>query len=332
MDTRYVTEKKFKEFLPDIVISYGGNIMSGIKDMLRKFCGQFEHWLIQEDGKVVDLFKSLTTIFECTPEEFFRKCNNYAGEESVNDMCYYNMIKSYADSVIYPDFEYSNVYAIKNVVERIPSGSVFHLSINSSIRITNFFRLHSGVKVYANIGTHGIDGCLSSFLGQAFINGGLSFLVTGDLAFFYDMNALAMDYVSNNVRILLLNNHGAEEFYYNQVWKNEASDLHTTARHNTDAESWAKTCGFRYLPVRDKEAFCQALPKFVAEGSEAPILMEVFTEMKTDSDVIYKFYDMSRPKDIRSEMIRKSKEIVKATVGQERAKRLAGLLKYKENK
>lgn len=325
MDTRYITEKKFKELLPDIVISYGGNIMSGIKDMLRKFCGKYEHWLIQEDGKVIDLFKSLTTIFECSPEEFFKKCNSYC--RTGNDLNYYNMIKKYADSVVYPDFEYSNVYAIKNVVERIPSGSVLHLSINNSIRITNFFKLNPDVKVYANIGTHGIDGCMSSFLGQALINENMSFLVIGDLAFFYDMNALAMDYVGNNVRILLLNNHGGEEFYYNQVWKNEASDLHTTARHNTDAKNWAETCGFLYMPVKDKKSFCHALPKFMESKSEHPILMEVFTEMRNDSDIIYSFYDLNRPKDFRSEIIRNGKDLIKSTIGQERALKLVNRFK-----
>lgn len=137
-DTRYVTEKKFGEYVPDIVISYGGNIMSGVKDMLRKYAGQYEHWLIQEDGSVVDLFKSITTIFECKPEYFFERCVNSVATGQKNDRIYHNAIKEYAESVIYPDFEYSNIWAIKNVVEKIPSGSILHLSINDAIRITNF--------------------------------------------------------------------------------------------------------------------------------------------------------------------------------------------------
>ena len=49
---------------------------------------------------------------------------------------------------------------------------------------------------YANIGTHGIDGCMSSFLGQASVRKELSFLVIGDLAFFYDMNVLRIRHIS----------------------------------------------------------------------------------------------------------------------------------------
>lgn len=326
-DTRYITEKKFAEFVPDIVISYGGNIMSGVKDMLRKYAGKYEHWLIQEDGTVVDLFKSITTIFECKAEYFFERCVKSVDDQQKNDLVYHNAIKKYAESVIYPDFVYSNVWAIKNVVERVPSGSILHLSINDAIRITNFFKLQDKVKVYANIGTHGIDGCMSSLLGQAAVTDELCFLVIGDLAFFYDMNALGINEIGSNVRILLLNNRGGEEFYYNQVWKNEASDLHTTARHNTDAASWVVTAGLQYLPVTDKASFEKALPAFMDEKSERPVLMEVFTEMKHDSDVIYDFYDLSRPRDIKSETIRKSKELIKATIGQEKAQKIVGIFK-----
>ncbi len=297
--------------------------MSGIKDMLRKFPGQFEHWLIDPSGTVCDLFKSITMLLECTPEWFFEFCVSQAGSNK-NDRVYHDSIRAYADSVVFPEFEYSNVYAIKNVVERIPSGSRLHLSINDAIRITNFFKIDPGVKVYANIGTHGIDGCMSSLLGQARMIDENCYLIIGDLAFFYDMNAFCTNDIKNNVRILLLNNQGGEEFYYNGVWKNEASDLHTTARHNTKAGEWVKENDFRYLPVYDRASFEAALPEFMAEHSECPILMEVFTEMRKDSQVIFDFYDLSRPRDLQSEVIRKSKEIVKRTIGQEKAQAIVG--------
>lgn len=327
MDARYVTNKKVKELLPDIVISFGGNIFSGIKEQLRKFAGQFEHWLIQEDGRVVDLYKSITTIFECKPEHFFQYCVESAGSAK-NDHVYYKALKQYVDSVVYPDFPYSHVYAIKEVVEKIPSNSVLHLSINDSIRITNFFKLNPNIKTYANIGTHGIDGCLSSFLGQAAVNDKPSFLVIGDLAFFYDMNALRLRHIGNNVHILLINNEGGSEFYFNHMWKNKASDLHTTARHHTKAEGWVKSNNFIYLSAHDKESLSTSLQEFMRTDLDQPVFLEVFTEMKTDSDVIYDFFDLSRPRDLQSEAIRRSKEFIKATIGQEKAQKIAGFLKH----
>ena len=327
MDSRYVIQKKVKELLPEIVISFGGNIFSGIKEQLRKFAGQFEHWLIQEDGRVVDLYKSITTIFECKPEYFFQYCLASADDNAKNDRHYYDEFKRYVDSVVYPDFPWSHVYAIKEVVEKIPSESILHLSINDSIRITNFFKLNPKIKTYANIGTHGIDGCLSSFLGQAAVSQNQSYLIIGDLAFFYDMNALRLRHIKNNVHILLINNEGGSEFYFNRMWKNNASDLHTTARHHTKAELWVKSNDFIYLSACDKQSLQEALKQFMRNDLEKPVFLEVFTEMKTDAEVIYKFFDLSRPKDAQSELIRRSKEWVKATIGQEKAQKIANFFK-----
>ena len=326
-DTRYIIPSKFKEMLPDIVISFGYNMTAGIKEMLRKYPGEFEHWSIQEDGSVVDMYRSLTTIFECDASFFFECCNKECNTE--NNRQYSQLLQSYGKHVIVPDFDYCNIYAIRKVVEHISSKSILHLSINDSIRITNFFQLQPDIRVYANIGTHGIDGCLSSFLGQAYATKELAFLIIGDLALFYDMNALRIRHINNNVRILMINNHGGEEFYFNRMWKNEASDLHTTARHHTKAEGWVKENGFIYLSAHDKDSFDEAYKTFMKQDSDKPIFLEVFTEMSSDAKAIYDFYDLSRPKDLQSEIIRQSKEFVKRTIGQEKAQRIVDMIKGK---
>ncbi len=326
MDARYTISSKVKELLPDIVISFGGNIFSGIKEQLKKQWGNFEHWLIQEDGSVIDLFKSLTTIFECKPSYFFEMCDelNVSG---MNDKLYYNQLKEYVDSVIYPEFEWSHVYAIKEVVEKIPNDSVLHLSVNDAIRLTNYFKLNDGIKTYANIGTHGIDGPLSSFLGQAIATENQAYLIIGDLAFFYDMNAMRIRHINKNVHVLLINNQGGSEFYFNRMWKNEYSDLHTTARHQTQAEGWVKSNKFIYLSAHDKESFANNLEEFMRSDLDKPVFFEVFTEMRNDSKVLYDFFDLSRPKDLKSETIRRSKELIKSTIGQEKAQKIANFIK-----
>ena len=212
-------------------------------------------------------------------------------------------------------------------MERIPENSNLHLSINDSIRITNFFKLNKNVRVYANIGTHGIDGCLSSFLGQAAAYNDPSFLIIGDLSFFYGMNALRIKNIDNNVHILLINNHGGSEFYFNKMYSDKYSDLHTTARHNSTAKGWVESNNFNYFAVHNKKEFNQNINKFMDSKNDKPVFMEVFTEMSTDAEEIYKFFDLSRPKDVRSEAIRKSKDWVKAKIGQQRVQRFLNLFK-----
>ena len=168
---------------------------------------------------------------------------------------------------------------------------------------------------------------MSSFLGQAAASDKQSYLVIGDLSFFYDMNAIRLRDIGKNVHILLINNEGGSEFYFNRMWKNEASDLHTTARHNTIAEGWVKSNDFIYLSAHDKESVQEALQEFMRTDLEKPVFLEVFTEMKSDSEVIYDFFDLSRPKDLQSEIIRKSKELIKSTIGQEKAQKIASIIK-----
>lgn len=327
MDSRYITTKKMKELLPDIVISFGGNVFSGIKGELQKFAGKFEHWSIQPDGRVVDMYKSLTDIFECSPEYFFNYAVNKVSINSVNNQDYVRLFDKYKENIVYPNFEYSDIWAIKNIVERIPENSNLHLSINDSIRITNFFKLNKKIRVYANIGTHGIDGCLSSFLGQAVAYNDPSFLIIGDLSFFYGMNALRIKNIGNNVHILLINNHGGSEFYFNKMYIDKYSDLHTTARHNSTAKGWVESNNFDYFAVHNKKEFNQNINKFMSNKNDKPVFMEVFTEMSTDAEEIYKFFDLSRPKDVKSEAIRKSKDWVKAKIGQQRVQRFLNLFK-----
>lgn len=326
MDTHYASDKKFEELVPDIVISFGGNVMSGIKAMLRKYAGRFEHWLIQEDGEICDLFKSIKNVFECSPEYFFEFVVKGAVTSRQDRVEYREALLSYAASVEIPEFPWSNVYAIRSLAKRIASDSIVHMSINSAIRVTNFFELAPGVSCYANIGTYGIDGCLSSFLGQSVASPERNcYLIIGDLSFFYDMNALRIRHYGSNVRIMLLNNHGGEEFYYNGMWQNEASDLHTTARHADTARAWVESRGFKYLAASNDGEFESKIDEFAAD-SDTPIFFEVFTEMSEDANVIDDFYDLSRPRGLASEAKRRGKEFVKATVGKEAALKVASKL------
>lgn len=312
MDVRY-NHVSFQEFKPDLVISFGYNVCQGIKEQLRWFKGQYEHWSIQPNGEVVDMYNSLTTIFESSALYFFHQMNHLATLQQSNDLQYYNKLKGYANSTYFPNFPWSSTYAIQQLVKQIPSGSILHMAINNSIRIANFFQLQPNIRSYANIGTYGIDGCLSSFIGQSVASDALCFLLIGDLAFFYDMNALRIKHIKKNMRILLLNNDGGSEFYYNGTWKNEVSDLHTTARHHTKAEGWVRENNFEYLSAHDSESFQDALKRFMSVDATHSIFLEVFTEMKHDSDVIHDLYDINRPAP-ENRMKQKIKDMVRSVL------------------
>jgi 2-succinyl-5-enolpyruvyl-6-hydroxy-3-cyclohexene-1-carboxylate synthase len=106
---------------------------------------------------------------------------------------------------------FGELHLVNEVIQSIPSGCNLHLANSMSVRYANFIGLkplHQNVKVFANRGTSGIDGCTSTAIGHALAGNSLNVLITGDQAFFYDRNAFWHNYSIPNLRVVLLNNHG----------------------------------------------------------------------------------------------------------------------------
>ena len=96
----------------------------------------------------------------------------------------------------------------------------------------------------------------------------LCFLLVGDLSFFYDMNSIWKKRLTPNMRILLVNNNGTDLL--------RGHRLHNiTSMHNTIAEQWVKSVGFRYLSARTKEEFDRNLTEFLSTEADAPLFFEV---------------------------------------------------------
>lgn len=268
-----------QELAPDILITMGTHIQVGWSRFAEMHPN---HWCVNENGDLVDACESLTTIFECSDLQFLEYFAE--GVDSENDGVFYGKWQAAVDAVTCPELPLCHVFAIQNLLSRLPEKGILHLSIQNSIRLSQYFDIPEGIKCYANLGGLGIDGSMSTFLGQAAVNPNLAFLIIGDLSFFYDMNSLKIKHNRNNVHIMLLNNGGGAEFYQNNG-KNETIDLHTAARHTSDAKAWAKACGFKYYGVTSKEEYMGAIDEFVGLH-DTPVLMEVFTDLETDMNAL----------------------------------------------
>lgn len=284
-----------KELVPDLVISMGNNLANyGMKPFLRNHCNQIEHFAIDEGGRVRDVYKSLTTIFECSPSYFFKLFSEYDSGFQ-NDKIYYNSWKSKVDNIVFPEFNFSNFYVAKKLSKIIPENSILHLAILNSTRIMQFFELAKGVSTYCNVGALGIDGCLSTFMGHAAVSDELAFLVIGDLSFFYDMNAAGIKHLDKNVRIVLLNNGGGSEFQF-FLKKKDIPTLNENicAEHTKKAKGWIESLGYDYYSASGKNEIKSIFENFAKE-SDTPKFLEVFTNMEEDSHITREFYKANRP-------------------------------------
>jgi len=279
-----IPQSKWDNYLPDLVISLNGTlaITRNLKETFRT--KHLEHWLINENGKVVDAYRNLTTIFECMPKKFFDYMNQHAPSVSKNDKKYYNLWKDLIDKHQEPNYAYSNVYVIKTALRHLPDNIYLHLSILNSIRLSNYFELPKNVKVYANVGTDGIDGCMSSFFGQADVTDKECFLFIGDLSFFYDMSSVRIKHNKANAHILLINNHGGNEFYIQPIMP--TTDQGLGAKHFNNAKDWVESCGFRYISAHNKDEFERNINDFVKNKQKQPVLFEIFTDQLEDKKAI----------------------------------------------
>ena len=276
----------WKKYTPDIVITMGGNRMADPKFSIRAINDSIEHWHVSPNGEIADLFKCQNLIVECKQSFFFQKL---AGLGKKCQHPYLDLWRSMEKMKIVrqplsSDFEFSQVYAIKRLCENLPENSILHISNSNSIRIISSFDLPSGIDVYCNRGTCGIDGSMSAYVANSYMSDRPSFLCIGDLSFFYDMNALWNNYINANTRILLCNNSGGAILNldtYKSVCIDNAP-VNTPAIHSTSAKGWAESRGFKYLCAHNKEEYEDYIKDFVMDKSDKPILFEMFSDMDLD--------------------------------------------------
>ena len=292
-------------FCPDILITVGGQ--TGDYPFYHKLAdskNRYEHWRVSPRGDIVDTYDHLTRVFECSVEEFFSSFNLTPCAHA-----YYDLWRSSADSYTTTvDLPLSAAFVAQQMCELIPEGSYVNFSILNSLRIWNLFKIKNRVKCFCNVGAFGIDGCMSSFLGQSVVVDQLCFLFIGDLSFFYDMNSLGIRHLRNNIRIVLINNCGGMEFKYDySSEKKKSIDQYIAAAgHFKNAEGWALTNGFEYHSIKDTASFLLIKNSFVTESS-LPILVEVFVS-DTDEN---KAYSLLRKREDNRPFIRKFIERVK---------------------
>ncbi len=105
---------------------------------------------------------------------------------------------------------------IQNIQDLLPEESRWVIANSMAIRDMDFFfaAADQNVKLLCNRGANGIDGTISTALGIA-AAGHPTVLLTGDLAFYHDLNGLLIGKTHHlNLTIVLLNNDGGGIFRY----------------------------------------------------------------------------------------------------------------------
>lgn len=305
---------------PDVIISIGGQ--TGDYPFFTTFSNNsivsIQHWRICEDGKLVDTYDKLTRIYQGDSIEFFDSVNSSCSEHSYL-VEWKKRIGEKNNNLSVP---FSNVAIAQYLHNKMPANSIIQFSILNCLRIWNMFSLNSSIECYSNVGAFGIDGGMSTLIGQSLVTDKLTFMIIGDLAFLYDINCLSLRELKNNVRILLINNNGGIEFKLNGEDKKERDRFISAANYHGSAKGWAESCGFMYLSALNMKEFCECADIFVNK-CEKPIIVEAFVSDTDESDAYLKILDENKKMTVKNSV----KKALKGIIGDSSFDKLKRMIK-----
>jgi len=289
-------EKLFKALQPEILLSFGGMIVSKkIKAFLRSYQPQ-QHWHI-DPKKAYNTFFCLNKHFETTVNSFFTHFFPLTEVIKSDYATFWKAVKDKRQSrhEEYMDkIPYSDLKAMQEIVPNVPENYILQLGNSSSIRYAQLFEWKESLRIFCNRGTSGIDGSVSTAVGAACVNGEPTLMITGDLSFFYDSNALWNKYIPKNFKVIILNNNGGGIFRIlpgNKDTENFETYFETT--HELQAKPLCELYGFEYESAATSEELSEKMKDFF-KASEKPKLLEIFTPRKLNDKVMLEYFNFMK--------------------------------------
>ncbi|MEY2691861.1 MAG: hypothetical protein RIT03_251 [Bacteroidota bacterium] len=280
----------FEEFRPEILITLGGMIVSKrVKAFLRKYPAQM-HWHVDQ-LRAYDTFGHLSEHLKQTPAEFFIPLlashteSNYT--QKANQLQQYRKTKQQA---FMPSLPFCDLKVFDHILPHIPDGWQLQLSNSSAIRYAQLVDNNPNVTVFCNRGTSGIDGSTSTAIGAGVGSKLPTVLISGDIGFFYDSNALWNAYIPKNFKIILLNNGGGGIFRI--LPGHQENDLFHTyfeTAHCYTAQHLATMYGFDYLTASSDESLSEAYRQ-LWQQNDKPVLLEIFTPTLANDGYLNDFF------------------------------------------
>ncbi len=212
-----LSDQDIKRLQPDLLITWGGAIVSkSLKNFLRQH-KPTHHWHISPSGESADTFQCLTATLQTEPIDFIRSLNTISyNKDFLKD---WQAIEEKAIERISSYFKQENTFselnAFYHVLRHLPEDCTLHIGNSMPIRYANLLgpSFPAPKRIFCNRGTSGIDGTVSTAMGAALANPHETHIVlTGDMAFFYDRNAWWHNYACPNLKVILFNNHGGGIF------------------------------------------------------------------------------------------------------------------------
>lgn len=285
-------KEEFLKLQPDILITFGGMVVSKkIKAFLREYQPK-EHWHISET-RAYDSYFCLTRHIKETPNYFFSEFLPKAEQVKSTYKSYWTEVKlerNKRHNQFLEQTSFSDFRVFDALFKTLPNDTILQIGNSSAIRYAQLFDIHKSIEVFCNRGTSGIDGSTSTAIGCALVHKRQTNFITGDLSFFYDSNALWNNYIPSSFRIIVINNGGGGIFRILPGHKNtENFDRFFETKHRMTAQQLAEMYNFKYKKVSSYHDLSVALSSFYKE-SKQPKILEINTAEQANDEILLEYF------------------------------------------
>jgi len=281
-------------FKPDLLITYGGQVVS---KMIKKFLRDNppdEHWHISPSGKEMDTYFRLKQVVPVEPNVLFNELLLSLPEKQPD---YLNIWLNKKSIVVSRKKEYLNKIAYSDlkifdfILSNLPSGTNLHLGNSTPVRYSQLFGSDERFNYFSNRGVSGIDGQISTAAGSTYVNNNLNVLITGDLGFFYDSNGLMNNYLKPNLKIIVVNNSGGGIFRFIEgPSSTDHLEEFFETRHSWKAEKISEAFDVKYYKAKNIKQLNFVFTNLIND-KKGPSILEIFTPPEENAEILKEYFN-----------------------------------------
>jgi 2-succinyl-5-enolpyruvyl-6-hydroxy-3-cyclohexene-1-carboxylate synthase len=290
---------EMEEFKPELLVTFGGNVVSKmVKEFLRKN-KPVEHWHIDTVDYKMNTYQCLTSGIQTEPFVFFNEMIDHVKHLKSNYKQLWQARENRSEArhkKYLKKCEYTDLKVFEAIFEALPDKSQVQLGNSTPVRYAQLFNVKENLTWFSNRGTSGIDGTVSTAAGACYASFQPTTLIVGDLGFFYDSNALMNNYLSHKLRIIIINNSGGGIFrFISGPDETDHLPVFFEARHHWTAEHIAKNFNVPYISAGNLSELESALRLFYDpvyfNGSA---ILEVFTPNEKNAEILKSYFKYLR--------------------------------------
>lgn len=284
-----------KELSPDLLISFGGPVLSkSLKNWLKQQKPTW-HFRIQQEPEQINTYNNVTKFLMANVDETLQQIAAIKWNHNPDSVFSNKWKKASSDidkkiTAFVQKPIWSEVHATYHVLNHIPDCSNLQLANSSVVRYVSWLdMLNESWIINSNRGTSGIDGCTSTAIGAAKVNLRQTVLLTGDIAFLYDKNAFWLNDIPRNLRVVVFNNGGGGIFTLidGPTHHKQFAHLFTTP-HQRNVKSVAVDNGLDYYFCESYSNLNKVLTQFFEPTNGAAVL-ELKFDMKKNAKIFEAF-------------------------------------------